>query len=434
MPVIGQGTYGCVHKPVLKCSKKKIDDTDTKISKIMSEKDAKTELKEYKLLKEHDKKNKHYLGYPESCKPALSKTNKTEISNCKSSDTFIDNLSKQKLLIMKDGGPDLDSTLVSITSQDMKQQKQIIHNLLNDFMQILKSVRYFTQHKLSHRDIKNANIVYKNNTMKLIDFGLMRDYKSIIKEGNNNEYSLNYVWWSVSPINTFMNENKYSLITVSNAQNIASLTIKRYMNNDSFLYTSHLLNLTDNMLPKFWEGLHKFILEIPNYKYSDFMEKAIPCIDLFNIGLTLYKICIICEKTNIPLEKGVIKDIVRLSSKLMDCNVFKHISIDETIVKYEKILFRHNMRSKTVKTSPIHTKQVIEGYNSYSKVTDKTFEQYTQYCDKDHVYFPVTKSCIKKCSSTQERNPMTKRCNVKCKSHQKRNKTFKCISMKKADE
>ena len=44
MPVIGQGTYGCVHKPVLKCSKKKIDDTDSKISKIMSEKDAKTEL------------------------------------------------------------------------------------------------------------------------------------------------------------------------------------------------------------------------------------------------------------------------------------------------------------------------------------------------------------------------------------------------------
>ena len=44
--------------------------------------------------------------------------------------------------------------------------------------------------------------------MKLIDFGLMRDYKSMIKESKDSRYSLNNVWWSISPINVFMNQNK----------------------------------------------------------------------------------------------------------------------------------------------------------------------------------------------------------------------------------
>ena len=141
MPVIGQGTFGCVHKPALKCSRKKITTDDDKISKLMTAEDAKKELKEYKLLEKNDKLTKHYLGMPESCKPSQSNANKTEISDCKKSNDFIDNLSTQKLLIMKDGGPDLDSILKYISSQDVKQQKLLIHSLLNDFMQILKSVQ-----------------------------------------------------------------------------------------------------------------------------------------------------------------------------------------------------------------------------------------------------------------------------------------------------
>lgn len=434
MPVIGQGTFGCVHKPALKCSRKKITTDDDKISKLMTAEDAKKELKEYKLLEKNDKLTNHFLGMPETCKPSQSNANKTEISDCKKSNDFIDNLSSQKLLIMKDGGPDLDSTLKYISSQDAKQQKHLIHSLLNDFMQILKSVQYFTQHKLSHRDIKNGNIVYKDNNMKMIDFGLMREYKTIIKESKNNVYSLNDVWWSVSPISKFMNINKYSMINIDNASDISTLTIKRYMNNDNFLFTSHLLNLKPIIFNKFLASLHKLILDIPNHSHDKFLEKAIPCIDLYNIGLTLYILCVICQQEKINLDKSIINDITKLSSKLINCNVFNHLTIDDTIIKYEKILFRHKIRSNNIKTSPIDTNKVIQGYNSYTKVTNETFKQYAQFCDKEHVYFPLTGTCIKKCNSSQQRNPRTKRCNAKCKSHQKRNKTFKCISMKKADK
>ena len=47
--VIGEGTYGCVHKPSLKCKKKRIN-YDNKISKVMKTKEANIELKEYKNI------------------------------------------------------------------------------------------------------------------------------------------------------------------------------------------------------------------------------------------------------------------------------------------------------------------------------------------------------------------------------------------------
>ena len=52
--IVGQGTYGCVIKPALKCdnSEKKIKDKhyNNKVSKIMFDRHAKDELKELKYI------------------------------------------------------------------------------------------------------------------------------------------------------------------------------------------------------------------------------------------------------------------------------------------------------------------------------------------------------------------------------------------------
>lgn len=426
MPVIGQGTYGCVHKPPLKCSKKSIDNTDDKISKILNEDDAKKELKEFKLLKKHDKSNKHYLGFPESCKPAKNTHNVSEVSQC---DKFTKDLTNTKLLIMKDGGPDLDSTLQYISKQSHTDQNHLLNTLFVDFVQIFNSVKYLTEKKLSHRDIKNGNIVYKNNKMKLIDFGLMRDYKSMTKESKDSRYSLNNVWWSVSPINVFMNQNKYQLVNKENANEIGKITVKRYMNDDKFLSTAHMLNIKPKCLQSFLISIESLIEEIPNHSHDEYLEKAFPCIDIFNIGLTLFKLCIICKKAKLNLSKSLSNDIIKLSCKLIKCNVFSQITISEATRKYEKILSHHNLKIKSIKSSPIAINHIISGYNSYTKVNDSNFDEYTKHCDKQHVYYPLTDTCIKKCNSSQVRNITTKRCNKKCKSHQKRNKTFKCRSL-----
>ena len=58
--VIGEGSYGCVHRPSLTCKDKKID-YKNKISKLMTQKHLNTEIAEYDRIANNldtDKVNK----------------------------------------------------------------------------------------------------------------------------------------------------------------------------------------------------------------------------------------------------------------------------------------------------------------------------------------------------------------------------------------
>ena len=55
MPVLGEGTYGCVHKPSLKCKDRPDISYEGNISKIMDQQNAREELKEYDVIGKVDK-------------------------------------------------------------------------------------------------------------------------------------------------------------------------------------------------------------------------------------------------------------------------------------------------------------------------------------------------------------------------------------------
>ena len=65
--VIGEGSYGCVHKPSLACKNKPNLSYKNKVSKVLRKKSAKDELKEYNNVNKADKKKDFYLGKPVSC-------------------------------------------------------------------------------------------------------------------------------------------------------------------------------------------------------------------------------------------------------------------------------------------------------------------------------------------------------------------------------
>jgi hypothetical protein len=102
--VIGQGTYGCVHKPSLLCKNKPNFSYKNKVSKVLSKKDAKTELKEYNKVKKADKNNEYYLGIPTRCDVDFTKQTIEGLEKCKIGMNVIYNLNNYNLLIMEDGG------------------------------------------------------------------------------------------------------------------------------------------------------------------------------------------------------------------------------------------------------------------------------------------------------------------------------------------
>ena len=73
--IVGEGTYGCVIKPALKCDKdtninKK--DYENRLSKVMRKKDAIEELEEMQKIQKIDGIEKFTIREPIYCKPELN--------------------------------------------------------------------------------------------------------------------------------------------------------------------------------------------------------------------------------------------------------------------------------------------------------------------------------------------------------------------------
>ena len=110
--VIGEGSFGCIHKPSLICKDNKKVTYKNKISKLLITEHAIRELREYMLISGTDKKNEYFLGIPDICKIKQSKIAMKSIQKCKRltkknkiTKKLIDNYS---LLIMNDGGEDIE--------------------------------------------------------------------------------------------------------------------------------------------------------------------------------------------------------------------------------------------------------------------------------------------------------------------------------------
>ena len=175
---IDSGTYGCVFNPALACKGQK---RPSGVSKLMSSKNAIKEMELLKPIYALSKKYptlKSYVIIPNlnMCTPAKinSKDLHTFNDTCRAlyesgynHHNINDRRDEFKLLQMEHGG-----TTVGDYIQSMKpHQEYYIHKGIAD---IFKHVIIpMNQHHLYHSDIKENNILVKNNKFKLIDFGLM---------------------------------------------------------------------------------------------------------------------------------------------------------------------------------------------------------------------------------------------------------------------
>jgi hypothetical protein len=83
---IGEGAYGCVHKPSIHCSHPPSINFNYNeyVSKIMKDKNALTELKEFVVIKKYDKNDEYHLGTPILCDPSINNEQvKKDVSKCR---------------------------------------------------------------------------------------------------------------------------------------------------------------------------------------------------------------------------------------------------------------------------------------------------------------------------------------------------------------
>jgi serine/threonine protein kinase len=382
MSVIGQGTYGCIHKPSLKCNKSNTK-YQNKVSKIFKNEEANKEIEEYKIISRFDKKKDFFLGEPLKCSPSNTPANIESIKKCKNGQQLVDRLKSYSLLVMEDGGINLQKFADKV---ELLENDEVNRNKIELFWieahRILIGIREFLINDVVHHDLKPQNIVYNENLNRLnfIDFGLMDSKTNLFESAKNDKYPFPHYHWSFPLEIMFVNKRDFL-----NFVNIPKQKKGLFFDHlfDSFNEESRDFNLsfTTYLNETFaTREIDKSIVVsqakdiLLNFKISvfyDFMitnydvilNKFLNTIDIYGIGIAFMYVLNRCE---ILLDINLSNQFQNLFKEMLNPNLLRRIEINELIEKYEYILETCNILEKHNKMFVNHQLVTRRGTSSIS--------------------------------------------------------------------
>lgn len=456
--VIGEGTYGCVHKPQLYC-KGKNTQLPNVVSKIMKNGVANKEFKEYSIIDKVDPNSKYYLGIPSKCKPENNKKkegiyNKESTDKCKklkrNDKKLTNNLDEYTLMIMKNGGDNLqdfaDKAAIWINSSESTKKMELFWL---EAHRILLGLKTFLNNGIVHHDLKAQNIVYNetNGRINIIDFGMMKKKSDIINQSKKSKYVFSVNHWSFPLETFFLNKKNYDyMVGLSNNDKTAFLnnilsdfkndkgkdivkSIKNLLNsvsneNDKFL---NLKDVFDNYFKEYSETLFLCFLNKPN-NYNDFLNMCLDTFDIYGVGIGfLY----VLKETHHHIDPIFASNLKELFLNMINGNLLKRIKIENALDTYEQILTNNGITTKYNKQFlknelidgpqiPLNIGKKIDSLNVDSiHVTAKDMDE---LLDKDENALDPKPNC----PIGKELNPITKKCIKICKSGYSRDSNFHC--------
>ena len=363
--IIGEGSYGCVHSPSLKCNTKGVDYKD-KISKIMKKKHAEEEMKEFLIVGKVDTEDKYHLGTPVMCQPSLdSKSARKDISKC--GKIKIDDLEahpdQYALLVEKYGGPDLKTFCKDHVDTYLATDAATkVDAILLQVLHLLKGVKFFKTHGLVHYDLKPQNILLnlENGAMRFIDFGLMRKKSDIVDASLHSDNFAGSFHWSYPFDCGFMNARKYTeytrlpvsrrtfvkrslvdLIVNDSKANNFNLPIN---NPGAFSILFSYINMSglvpdkptqESYINEFFDGFNEML---KSHRYDYILDHTIDSIDVFGLGFSMqYLVNCLVRKNFVAVDNYTI--LSAFFMKMYDFNPYTRvIDMDTLITEYENVL------------------------------------------------------------------------------------------------
>jgi serine/threonine protein kinase len=353
--VIGEGSYGCVHKPSLECKKNssKIN-YKNKISKLLMKEDAIKESDEYDIIAKYDKKNKYFLGKPFHCQVKPTPSNLAAINDCENGDEYLDNIEDTQLLIMNYGGDNLE--ILSKDFNKMKHTKQNIDfakKFLIESKHIFDAVQFLYKYKIIHHDLKPQNMVYdkKTNKIKLIDFGFVTYKDKVINLSKNSNNRLSKCHWSYPLEINFYNHDKYKLFS-KYSDDEKNRYYKNIVNNINikendkcstaisilfyYIIDKNSSEIEKNrLISRYFNDYKKMLDNINEENYKTFLKKSVDTIDLYGVGITFYLLLNNMKKL---LEKSIVDKLEDLCYHMVTPDLFNRYSIETSIKKYKEII------------------------------------------------------------------------------------------------
>ena len=371
--VIGEGAYGCVHKPSLKCKDSKIiSDYNDKISKIMKNEDAQTEIQEYVGIDKIDPDNKYHIK-PEKCVPDYTYQMKEAVMKCKSGKNIIKEKEKYKLIVMKYGGPDLKQFFKN-PMEDTPKNRERVSDFWIDAVDLFKAVQLFIKNGMIHHDLKPENIVYDENkhSVKIIDFGLLQKKDNIIKESKDSDYWLSQFHFNFPPELFYYNKDRWDKTHEEEEEDLNETSDNTEKRIDLFFNSKsreEYLSSVDNFItyvksedlhPQLDDSIKEDFLDFVEGKnkrmnHDTFLKEAIDTIDVYGLGLSLMYVL---TRVNELMKPNIIKKLHELFMEMVQPDIRFRINTDSALRKYESIIQTFPKRKQTIdeKGSPLDLK------------------------------------------------------------------------------
>lgn len=418
--VIGEGTYGCIHKPSLKCKNRRTN-YNKKVSKLLLTKNAEKEIHEYDILSEIDKKHEYYLGNPIVCSPSETEFNKKSMEKC---ETFVeennDELHDNTLIIMNDGGSNLEAFADKMHKMAKSPETTMALELFwIEFHRVLMGIQLFLKNGILHFDMKPQNIVYDElkTRINIIDFGLMRKIEDVVKKSNKSDNYLGVYHWSYPFECNFHNKEKFddfAKLSKNEKEKYYKKKMidlnKKHENVSAFRnFLSFVIdpNDSDNAkavhIQKYMEGFSFFLkseLCKGGKDYNDFLQSSFATVDTYGTGIA---IAYVNNATKHLTEEKFAEDLSDLVFQMTNPILSQRYTIEQSIMKFEEIINdiakKHNVVFDNNKKEPIKQPSSII-LSKKERKSENVLE--SAVCN--------TKKCYRKCGPGKIRNKKTRRC------------------------
>jgi serine/threonine protein kinase len=435
--VVGEGSYGCVHEPSLECDEPDIN-YNNKVSKLLLDRNAITELDEYLGIQRADPDNQFFLGVPLHCKPKQTMNNYVSVKKCDIGKDAVNTstikiLPNYDLLIMENGGMNLNDFAKYMSEKPATpENRKIMENFWIECHRLFLGLSVFLKENIMHHDLKAQNIVYNPTTNRIafIDFGLMRPLITaktrILSRGDVR----NLMHWSF-PVETMLYNKSFY-----NSNGVRKRIVDDLKDGLENVYD---LNFLNNVLPArnvgndlikrdtvaniLFFSIFNFIKETESLPYAEFIDRSIDTFDLY--GMCMGLMYVFNKTYHILKETNSKIDYNELFFHLIFC--FRpgnsRYTVEQALKLYEERILANILREDhIIFINHIPTKIEPPPHLSVPKMSDAALEKSME--EKDE------KLRKKVCPAGKVLNPLTGRCVKECKPNQQRDEKFRCKTVK----
>jgi len=339
--IIGEGSYGCVYRPALRCADvSDIDYTGT-VTKILSREDAEDELREFKTIDDLDPEKKFHVGKPLICRPRdmdqdIFKTC-NPLKNSRSKD--------YRLLVMPDGGMDLAKFFESGAYKPYFQKfgEAGLDHFLQAAEALLNGLAVMQHNGLCHHDIKTQNVVISTDPatgkiqLKLIDFGMMNTFDEIKMFSTANVNRLGTYWFNFPLTCGIINQKMYtSARAFTNSEGFLLIEMNDPRANEATNYFSRVVGQNPREVKR--EYTEWFMARGPDTAtYDNFLNYAVRKIDIFGMGFALLESMYTMRPIFLKYKAGnKFKNFYDFFLRMTRYN--SPINVDEYITDYKALL------------------------------------------------------------------------------------------------